>query len=136
MYCRIYCVNLPGLIDRELNLIDQSSYRFFFAAEFFNSAQARLTCRVLCFALSIKRKTLVMFYGCCLCCVYESFVRSRGVCLHTHLGFPISRLMLRAWWSIQLLIQELKDTQAGVLVLAGESKKERVCGLGAVTWSW
>ena len=28
-----------------------------------------------------------------------------------------------------------KETQAGVLVLAGESKKEGVRGLGACTWS-
>ena len=30
---------------------------------------------------------------------------------------------------------KLKETQAGVLVLAGESKKEGVRGLGACTWS-
>ena len=51
-----------------------------------NLAQARLTCRVLCFVLSIKGKTLATF-GCPLCCVCESFVRSRGGCLHTYLGF-------------------------------------------------
>ena len=32
-----------------------------FSTEFFNSAQARLTCRVLCFVLSIKGKTLATF---------------------------------------------------------------------------
>ena len=68
-----------------------------FSAEFSNSAQARWMCRVLCFALSIKGKTLATFLGCSLCCVCESLVRFRGVCLHTHLGFLISRLMLRAW---------------------------------------
>ena len=41
-----------------------------------------MTCKVLCFALSVKGKTLATFYCCCLCCVYESLVRSRGVCLH------------------------------------------------------
>ena len=50
------------------------------------SALAYMTCKVLCFALSIKAKTLAMFLGCCLCCVCESLVRSRCVCLHTHLG--------------------------------------------------
>ena len=74
--------------------------------------------------LSIKGKTLAMFWGCSLCCVCESLVRSRGVCLHTHLGFLISRLILRAWWSIQLLLQELKDIQAGVLVLAVNPRKK------------
>ena len=68
-----------------------------FSADFSNSAQAHITCRVLCFALSIKGKTLAMFYCCCLCCVYESLVRSRGVCNHTYLGLSRSRLMSRAW---------------------------------------
>ena len=36
-----------------------------FSTKFSNSAQARLTCRVLCFALRIKGKTLATFYGCC-----------------------------------------------------------------------
>ena len=83
-----------------------------------------LTCRVLCFVLSLKGKTLAMFWGCFLCCVCESLVRSRGVCLHTHLGFLNSRLMSRAWWSIQLLLQELKDIQVGVLVLAVNPRKK------------
>ena len=60
-------------------------------------AQARLTCRVLCFSLSIKRKTLATFYCCCLCSVYEFLVRSRCVCLHTYLGLSRSRLKSRAW---------------------------------------
>ena len=33
----------------------------YFSAEFSNSAQACLTCRVLCFVLSIKGKTLATF---------------------------------------------------------------------------
>jgi len=33
-YYRIYCVNLPGSIDQELDLIDQKSCRWFFSAEF------------------------------------------------------------------------------------------------------
>ena len=36
---------------------------------------------------------------------------------------------------IQLLPLKLKETQAGVLVLARESKKEGVRGLEACTWS-
>ena len=94
-----------------------------FLQNFSNSAQARLTCRVLYFALSMKGKILATFWGGSLCCVCESLVRSKGVCLHIHLGFPILRLMSRAWWSIQLLI-ELKDTQAGVLVLAENLRKK------------
>ena len=34
----------------------------YFSAEFSNFAQACLACRVLCFVLSIKEKTLVMFF--------------------------------------------------------------------------
>ena len=108
MYCKIYYVNLQGSIDRKLDSIDRSSCRLFFYW-ISNSAQARMTCRVLFFALSIKGKTLTTFLCCCLCCVYESFVRSRGVCLHTYLGFPILRLISRAWWSFQLLHKELKE---------------------------
>ena len=83
-----------------------------------------LSCRVLCFALSIKGKTLATFRGSSLCYVCESFVKSRGGCLHIHLGFTISRLMSKAWWSIQLQILELKDIQAVVLVLAGNPRKK------------
>ena len=64
----------------------------YFFCRFSNSAQTHLTCRVLCFALSIKRKTLATFCGCCLCCVCESLVRSRGVCLHIYLG--LSRIKI------------------------------------------
>ena len=67
-----------------------------FLQNFPTQAQAHMTCRVLCFALSVKRKTLATFYCCCLCCVYESLVRSRGVCLHTYLGLSRLRLMSRA----------------------------------------
>ena len=61
MYCRIYCVNLSGSIEARAD---------YFSAEFSNLAQARLMCRVLCFALSIKGKTLTTFYCGCLCYVY------------------------------------------------------------------
>ena len=108
VYCGIYCVNLQGSIDWKLDSIDRNSCRLFFC-RISNSAQARMTCRVLCFVLNIKRKTLVTFYSCCLCCMYESLVRSKGVCLHTNLGLLRSRLMLRAWWSFQLLHKELKE---------------------------
>ena len=80
-----------------------------FSTDFSNLAQAHMTCRVLCFTLSIKGKTLATFSGCCLCCVCESLVRYRGVCRHTHLGLSRLRLMSRAWWSLQLLHKELKE---------------------------
>ena len=134
-YCRIHCAFRSGSIDRELNSIDRKLCRLFFFCRISNSAQARVTYRVLCFVLSIKGKTLAMFWKCSICCVCESFVKSRDTFLHTYLGFPRFKIMSRTWWSIQLLQWKLKNTQAGVLVLAGESKKEGVRGLGAVTWS-
>ena len=33
-YCRIYCVNLPDSIDRELDLIDRKSCKLFFLQNF------------------------------------------------------------------------------------------------------
>ena len=74
-----------------------------------NSAQDHITCRVICFALITKGKTLATFLCCWLCYACESLVRSRDVCLHTHLGLSRSRLMLRAWWLLQLLHKELKE---------------------------
>ena len=69
--------------DRSKIRLDQLKLvQIVFLQNFPTQAQAHMTCRVLCFALSIKGKTLTTFFGCCLCCVYESLVRSRGVCLH------------------------------------------------------
>ena len=34
MFCRIYCVNLPGSIDRELDSIDRKSCKLFFLQNF------------------------------------------------------------------------------------------------------
>ena len=39
-------------------------------------------------------KDLVAPYVVCVC---ESFVRSRGGCLHTYLGFPRFKIMSRTW---------------------------------------
>ena len=105
--------------------------QIFFLQNFPTQAQVHMMCRVLCFALSIKGKTLTMFYNCCLCCMCESLVRFRGVCLHTYLGLSRSRLMSRAWWSFQLLHKDLKENTSESTCGCCESKKEVVCGLGA-----
>ena len=62
------CIKLESSNYRKLlfnfckaQLIDRSLCKFFFSVEFSNSAQAHMTCRVLCFASSIKGKTLVVF---------------------------------------------------------------------------
>ena len=107
--CRIYCVNLLARsIENQTQSIESRADCFFCRIP--NLAQAHLTCRVLCFVLSIKGKTLTMFWGCSLCYVCESSVRVRGGCLHTYLGFPRFKIMSRTQLSIQLQIQELKDT--------------------------
>ena len=60
--CRIYYVNLHGLIDRSKIRLDRSKLvQIVFLQIFSNSAQARLTCRVLCFVLNIKGETLATF---------------------------------------------------------------------------
>ena len=88
-----------ALLDRSKIRLNRSKVMqfFFFFCRISNSTQACLTCRLLCFVLSIKWKTLATFLGSSLCCVCESSVRSRGVFLHIHSRFPISRLMSIAW---------------------------------------
>ena len=76
--------------------IKSEIFKLFFA-KFSNSTQACMMCRVLCFALNIKGKTLATFCCCCLCCACKSLVRSRGVCLQTYLGLSRSRLISKAW---------------------------------------
>ena len=136
MYCRIYCVNLQGSIDRKLDSIDLKLVQIVFLQNFPTQAQAHMTYRVLCFALSIKGKILTTFYCCCLCYVCESLVRSRDICLHTYLSLSRLRLMSRTWWSFQLLHKELKENTSRSTCGCCESKKEVIHGLGAVTWSW
>ena len=85
-------------LDQSKIRLDQSKFvQIVFLQNFPTQPKPGLTCKVLCFVLSIKRKTITTFLGCSLCCVCEYFVRSRGICLHIHLGFPILRLMSRAW---------------------------------------
>ena len=85
-------------LNRSKIRLDRSKLmQIVFLQNFPTQAQACIMCRILCFALSIKGKTLATFYSSCLCCVYESLVRSKGVFVHTYLGFLISRLMSRTW---------------------------------------
>ena len=124
MYYRIYYVNL---LARSIKARADC-----FSAKFSNLAQARLTCKVLCFALSIKRKTLATFFSCCSCCLYyvcESLMRSRGVCLHIYLGLSRIKIMSRAWWSFNCCIKSLKIHKRECLYLLWI--KERSC-----PWTW
>ena len=96
-FCRKLLFNFckARLIENQTQLIEARVDCF--SAEFSNSTQAHMTCRVLCFASSIKGKTLAMFQQLLICCVCESLVRSRGVYLHTHLELSRSRLMSRTF---------------------------------------
>ena len=112
-------------LDRSKIRLDRSKLvQIVFLQNFSNSTQAHLTCRVLCFALSIKGKTLATSWGYSLCCVCESLVRSRGVCLHTHLGFQSQDWCQEFGDQFSCCFQEFKDTQAGVLVLAVNPRKK------------
>ena len=100
--CRIYYVNLPSSIDWELDSIDRSLCRLFFCRNFQLDPNP-FDVSGFMFCLKYKRdNSSRILYG-SLYCVCESFVRSRGVCLHTYLGFPRFKIMSRTWWSIQLL---------------------------------
>ena len=88
------------LIENQTQLIEARVDCF--SAEFSNSTQVHLTCRVLCFALGIKRKTLAVFLcycSCCLYCVCEFLVRFKR-CLPSHILRVIKN---------QDLCQELDD---------------------------
>ena len=116
-----FCVKLESSVLQDLLCksarLDWSKIRLdrsklvqiIFLQNFPTQAQARMTCKIFCFALSIKGKTLAMFYCCCLCYMYESLVRSRDVSLHTYLGLSRSRLMSKTWWSFHLLHKEIKE---------------------------
>ena len=95
--CRIYWTKFTRLDRSEIRLDRSNLVQIVFFYRISNSAQAHMMCRVLCFALRIKGKTLTTFYRLLICCVCEPFVRSRGVYLHTHLGLSRSRLMSRTW---------------------------------------
>ena len=84
-----------------------------------------MTCRVLCFTLSIKEKTLAMFYSGCLYCVYESLVRSRGVCLHIYLGLSRIKIHVESLIIVSIVHKELKETQVGVLMVVVNPKKKK-----------
>ena len=77
--CRIKCAFRPGSIDRSLDWIDRISGIMFFLQIFPTRPWPIKTCRVLCFALSIKGKTLATFFK-------KTFQREKRVSL-LYLGF-------------------------------------------------
>ena len=62
-------LNLQGSIDWKLDLINRTSCKLIFLQNFPTQPKPSLTCRVLCFTLSIKGKTLGTFWKSLMCCV-------------------------------------------------------------------
>ena len=89
-----------------------------------NSALSHMTCRVLCFVLSIKGKPQPRFWGCSICCVCESFVKSRSGCLHTYLGLSRRRFH----WELDdhsiVALKSLKKHQRVYLYLLENPRKK------------
>ena len=95
-----------------------------------------MTCRILCFALSIKGKTVATFLCCCLRCVCESLVRSRGVPSYTLRVIKIKIDVESLVVVFSCCIKSLRKKTSGSTCGCYGSRKEVVRGLGAVTWSW
>ena len=93
---RIYYVNLPGSIDRELDSIDRKLCRLFFLQNF-QLSSSPFDVQGFMFCPRYKRENPSQVLGCFLCCVCESFVRSRGGCLRTYLRFPSLKIMSKTW---------------------------------------
>ena len=83
--CRIYCVNLPGSINRELDSTDRNSGRTFFC-RIFQLNPSSFDMQGFMFCPRYKKENPSHASGCSLCCVCESFVRLRNGCLYTYLG--------------------------------------------------
>ena len=112
-------------LDRSRIRLDRSKLvQIVFFLQNFQLSPSLFDVQGFMFYLKYKRENPSHVLGCSLCCVCESFVRSRGG-LHTYLGFPRFKIMSRTWRSIQLLIQGVKETQVGVLVLAGNLRKKQ-----------
>ena len=59
--CRIYWSKSARLNRSKIRLNRSNLMQIYFSYKISNSAQAHMTCEVLCFTSSIKRKTLVTF---------------------------------------------------------------------------
>ena len=105
-YCRIYCENLPGLINQELDSIDRKSCRLFFLQNFqLNPSPFDMWGFMFC--LKYKRENPSHILGRSLCCVCESLGRSRGVCLHIYLGLLRFKIYVK-----NMVIKSVADSRA------------------------
>ena len=122
-------------IDRSLGSINQKSYLMFFFIWFSNLALSVLLGFGFLIYPRYIRETLATFLCCSYCCLCESLVRSLRRFPSHKLRVFKEKIFLHLDDHSSCFHWSLKKTQAGVLVFGGESKKERVRGFGACTWS-
>ena len=116
--CKIYYVNLPSSIDRELDLTNRNSGRMFFC-RIFQLSPSSFDVQGFMFCLRYKRENPSHVLEYFLCCVCESFVRSRGGCLHTYLGLSRTKLCLELDDQFSCWIKRLKIHKWVCLYLLG-----------------
>ena len=115
----IYCVNLLGSIDRELDSINPKSCRMIFLQNF-QLSPSPFDVQGFMFCLKYKRENpshiLRLLF---MLCVIQMWLPS-------HI-FRVSKIQdyVKNLVINQLQIQKLKDTLAGVLVLAGNPRKKQ-----------
>ena len=84
-------------LDRSRIRLDRSKLvQIVFFLQNFQLSPSLFDVQGFMFYLKYKRENHSHVLGCSLCCVCESFVRSRGG-LHTYLGFPRFKIMSRTW---------------------------------------
>ena len=123
---RTYCVNLPGLIDRELDSTDRYSGRSFFF-RIVQLSPSPFDVQGFIFCPRYKRENPSHILGCSLCYVCESFVRSRGGCLHTYLGLSRTRLCQELDDHFSCCIKSLKIHKWVCLYLLGIQERSSSC---------
>ena len=77
------------------------------------------------FFLKYERKKSSHVLCCCLYCMYESLMRSRGVCLHIYLGLSRIKIHVESLMIVSVATQRAqRETQVGVLVVAVNPRKK------------
>ena len=78
---------------------------------------------MFCFKYKKKNPSHVLKW--LICCVCESLVRFRGICLHTYLGLSRSRIDVESLVIASVVVSKnLKKTQVRVFVVAVDQGKK------------
>ena len=91
------CLCKSSWLNRSKIRLDRSKLMQIFFCRIFQLNPSPFDVQGFMFYLKYKRENSSHVLGCSLCCVCDSFVRSRGGCLHTYLGFPRFKIMSRTW---------------------------------------